>query len=88
MFRQNVVGRPEIQKFAGALQGQRASKGVSITTSNFSREAQEYANMISSKIVLIDGERLTSLMVDHNVEVTPMGNYAVKKLDADYFEGE
>ena len=44
--------------------------------------------MISSKIVLIDGERLTSLMVDHNVGVTPMGNYEVKKLDADYFEGE
>ena len=85
---ENVVGRPEIQKFAGALQGQRASKGVFITTSNFSRDAEDYANMISSKIVLIDGERLTSLMVDHNVGVTPMGNYEVKKLDADYFEGE
>jgi restriction system protein len=55
-----TVGRPEIQKFAGALQGQRASKGVFITTSNFSREADDFANAINSKIILIDGERLTS----------------------------
>src|SRR5437773_1348195 len=56
-----TVGRPELQKFAGALQGQRANKGVFITTSNFSREAEQYVNGINSKIILIDGERLTSL---------------------------
>lgn len=83
-----TVGRPEIQKFAGALQGQRANKGVFITTSNFSREAEDYANVINSKIILIDGERLAQLMVDHNVGVTPIGVYELKKVDTDYFEGE
>lgn len=83
-----TVGRPEIQKFAGALQGQRASKGVFITTSSFSREAEEYANVINSKIILIDGEQLAHLMVDHDVGVTPMGVYEIKKIDSDYFEGE
>ena len=54
---ENTVGRPEIQKFAGALQGQRARKGIFITTSNFSREAHDYASRIESKIVLIDGDK-------------------------------
>jgi restriction system protein len=83
-----TVGRPEIQKFAGALQGQRANKGVFITTSNFSRDADDYASVISSKIILIDGERLASLMVDHNVGVALVGNYEIKRVDSDYFEGE
>jgi restriction system protein len=83
-----TVGRPEIQKFAGALQGQRANKGVFITTSDFSREAHEYANAINAKIILIDGQRLTQLMVDHNVGVAPVGNYELKRVDSDYFEGE
>lgn len=83
-----TVGRPEIQKFAGALQGQRANKGVFITTSTFSREAEEYANVINSKIILIGGERLARLMVDHNVGVAPLGVYEIKKVDSDYFEGE
>jgi len=82
------VGRPEVQKFAGALQGQRANKGILITTSGFSREALEYVNIIATKIILIDGETLVSLMVDHNVAVTRMGTYELKKIDADYFEGE
>jgi restriction system protein len=85
---EGTVGRPEIQKFAGALQGQRANKGVFITTSEFSREAEEYANVISSKIILIDGERLAGLMVDHNVGVAPIGLYELKRVDSDYFEGE
>jgi len=80
------VGRPEIQKFAGALQGQRASKGVVITTSSFTRDALEYANLINTKIILIDGAQLTSLMVDHNVAVAPMSVYEIKKIDIDYFE--
>ncbi len=82
------VGRPEIQKFAGALQGQRATKGVFITTSSFTRDAEDYANVIHSKIILMDGDRLASLMVDFNVGVTPVGSYELKKIDSDYFEGE
>jgi restriction system protein len=82
------VGRPEIQKFAGALQGQRAHKGIFITTSNFTRDAKEYVEVISTKIILIDGEMLASLMVDHNVAVVRTGLYELKKIDVDYFEGE
>jgi restriction system protein len=61
---------------------------VFITTSTFTRDAEEYANVINSKIILMDGERLTGLMVDHNVGVTPVGVYELKKIDSDYFEGE
>ncbi len=67
------VGRPEIQKFAGALQGQRARKGVFITTSSFTKDAIEYASLIESKIILIDGEYLSKLMVEHNVGVSTVG---------------
>ncbi len=82
---ENTVGRPEVQKFAGALQGQRAKKGIMITTSAFSSDAQEYASRIDTKIVLIDGDRLAELMIDHNLGVSPMANYEVKKIDTDYF---
>lgn len=85
---EGTVGRPEIQKFAGALQGQRANKGVFITTSSFSREAEEYAGIISSKIILVNGEQLASLMVDHNVGVSPISSFEIKRVDSDYFEGE
>lgn len=85
---EGTVGRPEIQKFAGALQGQRANKGVFITTSSFSREAEEYASIISSKIILVNGEQLASLMVDHNVGVSPISSFEIKRVDSDYFEGE
>jgi len=61
---------------------------VFITTSSYSREAEEYAGVINTKIILIDGERLTSLMVDYNVAVTPVGLYELKRIDSDYFEGE
>ena len=80
------VGRPEIQKFAGALQGQRAKKGIFITTSYFTREAEEFAQRIDSRIVLIDGQRLMTLMFDFDVGVTPRGSYTVKSVDGDYFE--
>jgi len=83
-----TVGRPEIQKFAGALQGQRARKGVFITTSNFSKEATEYASMIDSKIILIGGNRLATLMVEHDLGVSIVGQYEVKKIDTDYFYEE
>jgi restriction system protein len=85
---EGTVGRPEIQKFAGALQGQRANKGVFITTSDFSREAEEFASVISSKIILVSGEQLARLMVDHNVGVSPVSRYELKKIDSDYFEGD
>ncbi|WP_246312509.1 restriction endonuclease [Pseudaquabacterium terrae] len=85
---EGAVGRPEIQKFAGALQGQRASKGVFITTSGYTREAIDYANFIATKIILVDGESLATLMVDHNVAVTKIGTYELKRIDTDYFEGE
>ncbi|MFN7922371.1 MAG: restriction endonuclease [Bryobacteraceae bacterium] len=85
---EGTVSRPEVQKFAGALQGHRANKGVFITTSSFTREASDYASQISAKIILIDGEELVSLMIDHSVGVSTVGTYEVKRVDADYFEGE
>lgn len=85
---EGVVGRPEIQKFAGALQGQRARKGVFITTSSFTKEAREYASVIETKIILIDGGHLSKLMAEHNVGVSTVGQYEVKKLDSDYFDSE
>ena len=81
-----IIGRPEIQKFAGALQGQRAKKGIFITTGNFSKEAKEYTYKIDSKIVLIDGKQLTEYMIDKNIGVTLEESYFIKKLDQDYFE--
>lgn len=81
----NVVGRPEIQKFAGALQGKRARKGVFITTSRFTKNAQDYVGLIDSKIVLIDGDELASLMLDYNLGVTVSATYELKEIDSDYF---
>ncbi|QXO95530.1 restriction endonuclease [Methanospirillum purgamenti] len=83
---QNTVGRPEIQAFVGSLAGNRARKGVFITTSRFSREAREYVQRIEQKVVLIDGETLAELMIDHNVGVSEESRYIVKKIDMDYFE--
>jgi restriction system protein len=79
------IHRPEIQKFAGALQGVRARKGIFITTSSFSGGAREYVATIESKIVLIDGSELAQLMIDHGIGVTPHQTYEIKKLDSDYF---
>jgi restriction system protein len=80
------VGRPEIQQFAGALQGQRAHKGVFITTSSFTRDATEYAGRIGTRVILIDGRRLAALMFEHDVGVTPRISFTVKSVDSDYFE--
>jgi restriction system protein len=82
---EGTVGRPEIQKFAGALQGQRARKGIFITTSTFSSDALEYTSRIETKIILIDGLRLAKLMFDHGVGVSAASNYEVKRIDTDYF---
>ncbi len=82
------VGRPEIQKFAGALQGQRARKGIFLTTSTFSRDAHEYVSRIDSKIVLMDGETIAQLMIDYGVGVNTVASYELKRIDTDYFNGE
>ncbi len=84
----DVVGRPEIQKFFGALHGQRATKGVFITTSGFSREAVEYADGVTPRVILVDGKELAQLMIDHGVGVTVAHEYRVKRLDLDYFATE
>ena len=82
---EGVVGRPEIQKFVGALHGQRARKGVFITTSRFSKEAVDYVGQIDPKVVLIDGADLVQLMIDCNVGVSSATVYKVKKVDMDFF---
>jgi restriction system protein len=79
------VGRPEIQKFAGALQGRRARKGIFITTGSFSEEARRYVEMIDSKIVLIDGQQLAEYMIDNNIGVSIEKEYQIKKINSDYF---
>ena len=84
----NTVSRPEIQKFAGALQGKRAKKGVFITTSDYSKEALEFAANIDNKIILIDGEELADLMIDFNVGVSVEAAYEIKRIDSDYFVEE
>jgi restriction system protein len=82
---ENTVGRPDVQKFAGALQGHRARKGIFISTSDYSKEARDFVSRIDSKIVLIDGETLAQHMIDHNVGVSPIAAYEIKKIDSDYF---
>lgn len=84
----STVGRPVVQAFAGALDEQKARKGVIITTSNFSQEAHAYVKRIERKIVLIDGEQLAQLMIDYNVGVAEEQTYTVKKIDLDYFGDE
>lgn len=84
----STVGRPEIQKFVGALAGQGAKKGIFITTASFSKEAREYVPRNETKIVLIDGEELTQLMIDHDLGVTTQRTYVVKRIDSDFFGEE
>ena len=83
-----TVGRPEIQKFVGALHGKRAKRGVFITTTTFSKVAEEYVDSIDTKIVLIDGDRLTDLMIDYDIGVSNQTTYHIKTLDTDYFGKE
>jgi len=85
---QGSVGRPELQAFYGALAGRRARKGVFITTSSFTREARDFANQVADNIVLIDGPRLTSLMIEHGVGVTHYRVLRLPRVDGDYFDGD
>ncbi len=82
---QGTVGRPEAQKFVGALHGKRAKKGVFITTGKFSDEARNYVESIDPKVILIDGRMLAELMIDHGVGTTTTATYQVKRIDSDYF---
>ena len=81
-----TVGKPQIQQFAGALDEQRATKGVFITTSDYSKEARNYVEKLSKKIVLINGQELTRFMIEFNVGVSTKKTYDVKRIDSDYFE--
>lgn len=82
---QGSIGRPVIQAFVGALQGARASKGVMITTSTFTAEAQRYAEGVSPRVILVDGRELAELMLDHDVGVSTSTRYEIKNVDEDYF---
>ena len=85
---ENQVGRPEIQRFVGALHGKRARKGVFLTTSTFSRDAYDYVSTIDPKVVLIDGTRLAQLMIDFGVGVSTTETLSLKRIDSDYFTEE
>jgi restriction system protein len=82
---QGNVGRPVVQGFVGALQGARASKGIIFTASSFTPDALTYADGVQPRVILVDGERLAELMIDHNVGVSDRETYAVKRVDSDYF---
>jgi restriction system protein len=83
-----VVGRPEIQKFVGALVGRQANKGIFITTSTFSETAKKFVNGIEKKVVLIDGGKLAEYMIKYDVGVSLTTSYQIKKIDSDYFTDE
>jgi restriction system protein len=82
------VGRPEIQKFVGALHGKRARKGVFLTTGTFSAEAKDYVSHIDPRVVLIDGRALTEYMIDLGIGVSSRATYELKRIDSDYFDEE
>jgi restriction system protein len=82
----NTISRPEIQSFVGALAGKQAQKGVFITTSSFGPGAVEYAALVPQKVILIDGPRLASLMIEHGVGVSTQRSILIKRIDTDYFE--
>ncbi|MBE9592551.1 MAG: restriction endonuclease [Proteobacteria bacterium] len=85
---EGTVGRPEIQKFVGALHGKRAKKGVFITTGKFSEEAHEYVKSIDPKVILIDGRALANYMIDFNLGTSTGVTYEIKRIDSDYFAEE
>ncbi|HOQ31829.1 MAG TPA: restriction endonuclease [Candidatus Hydrogenedens sp.] len=85
---ENVVGSKEVRNFVGSLAGQKANKGVFITTSSFTRDALDYVKTIPHKVILIDGETLAQLMIENDVGVSKVTSYDIKKIDSDYFEEE
>jgi restriction system protein len=85
---QETVGRPQIQNFVGALAGQHATKGIFITTSDFSENATAFAKSVPQRLILIDGQRLAELMIEYNIGVSRAFSYEIKRVDSDYFEEE
>jgi restriction system protein len=83
---EGTVGRPELQKFAGALQGRRAKKGVFLTTSDFTKEAEDYITTLATTIVLVNGMQLAHLMIEYGIGVTKVATYDIHRIDSDYFE--
>lgn len=83
---QSTVGREPIQSFVGALAGKHATKGVFITTSDFHKNALDYAKGVTHKIILINGQRLAELMIEYGVGVSTVRTIALKRVDSDYFE--
>jgi restriction system protein len=83
--RDRLVGRPEVQAFIGSLEGARAGKGVFATTASFSQPAREFVERVSKRVVLVDGEELARLLVEHGVAVRTASRYEVKRVDEDYF---
>lgn len=81
------IGRPEVQSFVGALSGRHATKGIFISTSSFTNDAREYVKSLRERVILIDGERLASLMFEFNIGVSTEETYHVKRIDTDYFLG-
>jgi restriction system protein len=81
-----IVGRPEIHKFVGALQGKQAKRGIFITSTRFSNEAKDYALSIETRVVLVDGDRLARLMIEHDIGVLTSRTYQLKKVNSDYFD--
>lgn len=84
----STVGRPEIQKFVGALHGKRARKGIFLTTSTFTKDAHEYANGLETKVILIDGQELAKFMFDYEVGISTESTYVIKRIDNDFFEDD
>jgi restriction system protein len=84
----NSVGRPVVQAFAGSLMGRQASKGVLITTGSFTADARSFVRNLPTRIVLIDGQELATLMIEHNVGVSVVSTYQIKRIDSDYFAEE
>lgn len=83
------VGRPEIQKFLGAVAGQGGTKGLFIPTSSFTKDAIDFAKkQLQVKLILVDGKTLTNLMINYNLGVSIVKTYEIKQLDMDYFDGE
>jgi restriction system protein len=83
---EGTVGRPDVQTFVGSLAGHRAKRGVFITTSSYTKQAYDYVASISERVILIDGEQLATLMIEHDLGVSPLASYVVKRVDGDYFE--
>lgn len=84
---ENPVGSKEIRNFVGALAGQKANKGVFITTSSFTKDAISFVQAIQQKVILIDGQQLAQLMIDYDIGVSLEKNYQIKRVDHDFFEG-